>query len=82
MKNYFAEMRRIYGSHGRAAAALGVPLRTYMDWKNRGFKGETTLEKLVHAYLRSHLDNTSTAPPRSTGHHKGENHSPAESGQR
>ena len=54
-QKYFDVLREKYGSHRKAALALGIPLRTYMDWKNRGFK-KASRSKLVEIFLEESLN--------------------------
>jgi hypothetical protein len=40
-----------FGSHAKAARAIGVPVRTYADWRLRGFKFDKAHERawsIVH----------------------------------
>lgn len=35
----FGALKSCHGSHGKVARSLGLPLRTYYDWRKRGIPG-------------------------------------------
>jgi hypothetical protein len=34
-----SELKKHYGTHGKVAKSLGLPRRTYDDWRSRGVPG-------------------------------------------
>ncbi len=52
MKNQFEELKKIFGSHIAAAAALGVTRRTYLNYR----KGNVPkpIAKLIQSTLDQH----------------------------
>jgi hypothetical protein len=55
MMTIFDELKEAYGTNQKAAEAIGLPLRTYMDWKRDSFKRETRRE-FVYKLIKNHLD--------------------------
>ena len=58
----FEELLRRYKTNQKAAEAIGLPLRTFMDWKHKGFKRETR-RRFAHNLIRTHLDSIDRNPP-------------------
>lgn len=40
-KKIFSDLKTRYGSNAAAAEAIGVPYRTFMDWRKKGFISAT-----------------------------------------
>jgi hypothetical protein len=39
VKRAIETLRRLHGTHGKVAESLGLPRRTYDDWRSRGVPG-------------------------------------------
>jgi hypothetical protein len=51
------KIHKRFGTHTAAAKALSLPLRTYADWRLKGFRRETQLKQAAH-YLERELNET------------------------
>lgn len=62
-------LKKRHGTYVKACEAMGRPWRTFMQWKNRGFRSEDKLRD-VEALIRLHLRAPDLRPPGSqTGRH-------------
>ena len=47
--NKFEQLEEIMGSKGAVADALGLPVRTYYDWRRRSYSRETSCKRISAA---------------------------------
>ena len=51
----FDRLKNKYGTHERAASAMGISARTYFNWKRRNAEGAKLAPQIV-AFIKQHIN--------------------------